>query len=322
VNGTEYKGAIITVPVPVAQVEPIAYSVTAKPNCCEEIIAETRTGTVRIGEYSFPTIMFSGPRSSENNIAPFNALFKTGVITTSNLTYTWDFGDGSPLEVTDKTTTRKTHTYTAPGTYTAKLSVKDKNDEVREYTTEVVVVPLPTRNLAIESTMLNPYSRRPVMGYFKYDITDGNRRDTPISSTWSVNEEVISERAAALINFNEIGTHMVKLEVKTKYGNLLNTTKAVEVTENKPPECTIMQSLFAVGKYQLTANCTDPDGKVVRYKWDLGGGATSSSQKAYLGVKQIGDYPVSLTATDDSGDSITVNGVVSVMDMNAAPAGE
>ncbi|HQN71456.1 MAG TPA: PKD domain-containing protein, partial [Smithella sp.] len=322
IGGTEYKGAIITVPVPATQAEPIAYTVTAKPNCCEMIAAETRTGAVRVGEYRFPTIMFSGPRSSETNIAPFDALFKTGVITTSNLTYTWDFGDGSPLEVTDKTTTRKTHTYATPGTYTAKLSVKDKNDEVREYTTEVVVVPLPTRNLAIESTMLNPYSRRPVMGYFKYGITDGVRQDYPLSSTWSVNDVVVSDRPSALINFNETGTHMVKLEVKTKYGNLLNTTKAVDVVENQHPQCTIMQSLFAVGKYLLTANCTDSDGKVVRYKWDLGGGITSSSQKAYLTVKQEGSYPVSLTATDDSGDSVTVNGVISVTDINAAPTGE
>jgi len=321
VNGTEYKGKVITVPVPAEQAEPIPYSVTAKPNCCEGIIAETREGIIKTTEYKFPNIAFTGPSNAAVNVAPFEATFKTAVVTTSNLTYTWNFGDGSPLEVTDKTATRMKHTYTTPGTYTAILSVRDKNNEVREFQADVTVMPLPERELEIKTTMSNEYIRRPVTGFFKYGIRGGLRRDTPVSNSWSINNEVVSEKPSARIDFPEAGTHTVNLEVKTKYGNVLHESTTVEVKENTPPQCEITKEPFGTDKYKLTANCSDSDGKVVRYKWDLGGGVTSSSSKAYLTTKTAGDYPVSLTATDDSGDSVTVNDTVSASG-GEAPAGE
>ncbi len=51
------------------------------------------------------------------------------------LTYEWDFGDGSPTS----TDPNPTHTYTAPGTYTATLRVTDEADQTGVDNVQIVV---------------------------------------------------------------------------------------------------------------------------------------------------------------------------------------
>jgi PKD repeat protein len=46
--------------------------------------------------------------------------------------------------------------------------------------------------------------------------------------------------------------------------------------------------------------------------WDLGGGAKSSASRATVEFKQPGVYPITLTATDDSGASVVVTDTIIV----------
>ena len=63
----------------------------------------------------------------ESGAAPLEVQFSSAGSTDPDGTiasYSWDFGDGSPLE----TTADATHTYAAAGTYTATLTVTDNSN--------------------------------------------------------------------------------------------------------------------------------------------------------------------------------------------------
>ena len=57
---------------------------------------------------------------------------------------------------------------------------------------------------------------------------------------------------------------------------------------------------------QFTGTSTDPDGSIVQWNWDFGDGTFSLEQNPYHSFAQAGSFTVSLTVTDDAGNSDTV----------------
>lgn len=319
VGGREYSGKAIQIDVPRAQVDSIPFSVKAKPNCCTAIAEEATSGKIYVRPYEFPNLAVTGPRKAPTNIAPYDALFKVMASTTADMTFTWDFGDGTSPVVSDtvkdtlsRPTSSITHTYEHEGEYNVTLTATDPYGMNKRVNYLAYVYTLPTRDLKITGVYSNTYLRSPLTGYFKYAISGGLLVDSPISNKWSVNGETVSEKSTAAILFPEAGTYNVGLQVKTKYGNTINVTKAVTVQPNTRPTCSIGQTPLDRSVYMLTANCTDPDGKIIAYRWELPNGATGSSVRAYVTLKSAGSYPVKVTVTDDSRETTTVNGTVVV----------
>lgn len=306
----------IQINIPQDRVDPITYSVTAKPDCCSMIPAETRTGTIAVQAYGFPAVTIKAPASVATNIAPYEASFLAITNTTAGLTYSWSFGDSSAAvaspSMTDtlgRSTTMAKHTYQEPGEYTVVLTVTDPYGESKNFQATVNAYALPSRDLDIAATFTNEAMRAPVTGYFKYLISGGLRVDYPVSSIWSVNGSPISEKGTTPIIFPEAGTYTVGVQVKTKYGNTVQANKSVTVVPNQLPVCTInvlkAEDGSAYGTYTLVSNCYDPDGKVIAYAWDLGNGLRGSRCTATITPRAPGVYPYSLTVTDDSKQTIT-----------------
>ncbi len=59
---------------------------------------------------------------------------------------------------------------------------------------------------------------------------------------------------------------------------------------------------------------SDPDGRVVRYRWNFGGRAGSTSATPSHVYGRVGRYRVTLTVTDDAGVSATVSRVITIAD--------
>lgn len=321
VDGRELTGKSIQISVPRERTEPIEYTIKAKPACCSMIAEETRPGKVYVQPYEFPNIVLTAPRNAVTNIAPYKALFKVYAVTTADMVYTWDFGDGTaPVtsetvkDVMSRPTSQIEHIYEHEGEFNVTLTVRDPYGMTKTVTSKVYAYTLPSRDLEIVGSFSNTFLREPVTGYFKYQVSGGLRVDTPISNVWSVNGASMSERPSLMAVFQEAGTYTVGLQVKTKYGNTINATKSVTVVANQPPVCSVAVAKTdggAYGTYTLTANCSDPDGKIVSYSWNVGGVKMSRSS-AYLIPRAPGVYPYTLTATDDSQTAVTVEGTVTV----------
>ena len=67
--------------------------------------------------------------SVEEGVAPFEVQFSSeGMCTDAEGTFTWDFGDGSPPTHDQN----PTHTYTSAGTYTARVTLEDPENKVKD----------------------------------------------------------------------------------------------------------------------------------------------------------------------------------------------
>ncbi len=84
-----------------------------------------------------------------------------------------------------------------------------------------------------------------------------------------------------------------------------------ERAANHPPE-----AAFAFDPGELSVSfsdqSTDSDGKIIAWDWDFDDGQTSTAQNPSHNYSSAGTYRVTLTVTDDSGDSDTVFKEISI----------
>lgn len=116
------------------------------------------------------------------------------------------------------------------------------------------------------------------------------------------------------VQYNRAGTYVVKLTATDELGVYATAVDTVVIYPlNLPPVADFSYSLAVVNTpVTFTNNSTDADGVIVSYAWDLGNGNTSTEQNPTTTYTAAGPYTVSLTVTDDRGDTNTANIVIQV----------
>lgn len=95
--------------------------------------------------------------------------------------------------------------------------------------------------------------------------------------------------------------------------------------DNIAPTAAFTASLFGNVLTVDASGSTDPDGTIVSYEWNFGGGATSTGETAQHSYDTPGIKTVTLTVTDDGGLTdtesmqVTVEGSVEQVEANADP---
>jgi PKD repeat protein len=219
--------------------------------------------------------------------------------------YAWDFGDG-----TTGTGVTPSHTYTAGGTYTVKLTVTDNQGATGVSTSTVTVAPHvnvpPTASFISTATNLA----------VAYDATASTDPDGTIASyAWDFGDGTTGIGATPSHTYAAGGTYKVVLTVTDNSGATATSTAQVTVAAphvNQPPTASIAATVS-----NLTANLdgsksTDADGTVVSYAWDFGDGTTGSGATVSHTYVSAGTYTVKLTVTDDGGATGTTTTTVSV----------
>ncbi len=103
------------------------------------------------------------------------------------------------------------------------------------------------------------------------------------------------------------GTYDVTLTVTDDDGDTGTVTKQVTVAEppNQAPEADFSSSVDGLTA-DFTSSATDADGTVEEYAWTFGDGGTSTEQNPSHTYAAGATYDVTLTVTDDDGDTGTV----------------
>jgi PKD repeat protein len=133
-------------------------------------LASTTTFTISVA--NLPPSVDAGPDTTETWGTPvaFNGqATDPGPADQSTLQYTWDFGDGSPSASGGPSVS---HPYAMPGTYTATLTVRDKDGGVNSDTRQVVVTKrsttigytgplssLPSKNVTLSASLTDQYGQ-------------------------------------------------------------------------------------------------------------------------------------------------------------------
>jgi hypothetical protein len=168
----------------------------------------------------------SQPQIAWEPDAPFASwdalVFTSTVSGTQPLTYTWDFG--GPGYGIDLDTAAPTYTYTAPGTYTATLTVENScGSDQASVRVDVLCLPPSAEMAADEPVPL----RHPIL--FTATLTG----TMPISFTWKFggNSAVVGgDTLVPAVTYNEAGLYTVTLDLENRCGSAL-LTRQVEVLD-------------------------------------------------------------------------------------------
>lgn len=249
----------------------------------------------------------AGPKSFANGVpdsigcAPFTVQLRDTVLNAK--TYEWNFGDGSPVLVTDQF--EVTHTFTNVGTYTVRLIAIDSNTcNIRDTSFIQIKAGNNIANLAFLATKLPPCESLS----YKFDNTSTAPASTPFTGnnfTWDFGDGFRVTAPFGSVNHSYIapGTYNVKLILNdTSYCNAPDSiTQVLRIAplvaarfETPPAGCAPYDAVF-----------TNTSLAGQSFVWDFGDGTTSTEVNPIHRYPVPGRFVVRMTATDPS----TCNGV-------------
>jgi len=212
------------------------------------------------------------------------------------------------------TATNPFHTYAAADTYIVTLTVTDDAGD-SNMDIQSVTVPTPAN---LPPTAGFTFSTSDLTANFTDGSSDGD--GTIDSRSWDFGDGNTSTASSPSHTY-AAGTYNVTLTVTDNDGGSDSDTQSVTVAANLPPT-----AAFTSSTSDLTASFTDgssdSDGTIASRSWDFGDGSplSAATSPSHL-YAAAGPYSVTLTVTDDDGDSSGDTQSVTVTDPppNVAP---
>lgn len=255
-------------------------------------------GTVYVGSGDKKLYAFSGvvdfTADKQSGGTPLAVQF-TG---TSPLTVTqwqWDFGDGSTENATLQ---NPVHTYATPGSYTVNLTITHSlGTNTVSNTAFINIYSTPVANF----TASNTSGKSPLTVAF----TDTSM-NSPTSWNWSFGDGTYSTSQNPTHSYSTSGTSATSYTVSLNATNLVGsniTTRADYITlYSTSPIVSFTGSPRTGGTYPVTVQFNDTSTlNPTNWSWDFGDGNTSTLKNPTHTYSWLGNFTVSLTATNTIG---------------------
>lgn len=252
------------------------------------------------------TVQFNGSGSSD----PENGA----------ITYSWNFGDGSPAS----TAVNPSHTFTAPPgvptTYNVVLTVTDNQGQTA---TAPLIVSVNNTPPAVDITSIPEGAFYPVGVDTTYQlqasVSDAEHGPGQLTYAWRTtlhhntheHPEAIDNNVASTTVISGVGCdsdtyyYIVKLTVTDAGGLSTTVQRRLDPRCHVIPPTAIILASTSAGPAPLVVvfdGTTSYDhGTIVSYHWDFGDGTTSSSPMPSKVFSDTGDHQVMLTVTDNDG---------------------
>ena len=267
-----------------------------------------------------PVANAGGPYSGTEGAA---ITFNGGASTDPNgdaLTYSWNFGDGTPAG----TGATPSHTYRDNGAFTVTLTVNDGNGHTATATATATITNAPPVVNAGPDGSVNALATFTLSGSF----TDAGVADNAWNYVVVWGDGTPNTTGSASVAgqvrpthvYTTPGSYTVTLTVTDKDGAGVSDAMALVVNAVKP----VAQ---AGGPYSGTeggtiafngAASTDPNGDALTYSWNWGDGTAAGTGATPTHVyRDNGAFTVTLTVTDPSGNTGTSTATATIA--NAPP---
>jgi PKD repeat protein len=230
--------------------------------------------------------------------------------------YTWEFGDGDMWEHSSSGQTN--HTYRTPGTFTATFTAEDERGERGSDSRTITVNPPPDRSpVAHAGEDITRMQGETVEFQGKGTDDFGIARyqwDFNNDGVWDYDDTTNGNTQHTYL---EDGTYTAIFRVTDEPrpgnpgpGQTDQDSLIVTILRNQAPEARIVVTTIFVQTGELVkfqSDSDDPEGARLDYAWDLDGdGRTdSNAENPTWTYRREGEYMVTLTATDDHGQSDT-----------------
>jgi len=225
------------------------------------------------------------------------------------LTYAWDFGDGG-------TSLRQNpdHTYSEPGTYTAKVTVKDPKGATGTATVEIVVTNPPGNVAPTVEAAGDPAAGKPPLAV-QFSANGVDPDGDALTYRWAFGDGGTSLLQNPSHTYTSAGTYTATVTVTDTHG--ATATATVQVTVGNRGPTVVLTATPTSGKAPLnvsfSATGSDPDGDALTYAYDFGDGSKpATGPNVTHRYAKVGVYTAKVTATDTGGATATAQVQITV----------
>ncbi len=225
-------------------------------------------------------------------------------------TWSWDFGDGAPIDNSQN----PSHTYVSPGTYVVVLTVITNNGCSSTIQKNTVVYPNPTADFSFNTVCLGQAT-----SFSDLSVVIGNGNNN-YALNWDFGDgtnAIIQNPSHTYLN---PGTYNVTLVITTNKGCIDSITKQIVVHPN--PAAAFIQTNVCLGTVmQFTDASTITNGNTITgWSWDFdnNGSIDDNTQNPSYNYLAVGTYTVKFTVTSNNGCTKTITQQVKVFPNPAA----
>jgi PKD repeat protein len=247
-----------------------------------------------------PTVTLTDPPAQAGQPAAFaaSATDPSPSATAAGFGYSWNFGDG-----TTAAGAGVSHTFAAAGTYNVTVTATDIYGGVGFASTSVTVfAPLQASISGLPSSGQMNVGTALTLGA---QASGGVGAD---SYQWAVtaNGQTLASGSTASLNFTpDVGTYQVSLTATDSAGHTATSAQALVVAD-VPPTVTLIDPAVQVGQpISFSASASNPSPSATAagfmYSWNFGDGTTAAGAGVSHTYAVVGNYTVTVTATDKYG---------------------
>jgi PKD repeat protein len=223
---------------------------------------------------------------------------------------TWNFGDGTATYFNrlGNTLLPVSHTYTTLGTYTVTLTLVDDLGNVATVSQQVRADEPPIASFDVTAS---PGSGQPTA----FDAGDSADPDgSVVSYSWNFGDGTTGSGATPTHVYAAPGTYSVTLTVTDSDGMVASTSESVPVAGPMASFTAPAGGLIGAAlSFDASASSSAP-GTTLGYTWSFGDGTSATGPTTSHAYGVAGTYTVTLTVTNDLGQSDSTTRMVSISD--------
>ncbi|WP_243630203.1 PKD domain-containing protein [Taibaiella soli] len=246
--------------------------------------------------------------SNDTSICKSGTANFTATSDSNYVSYTWDFGDGSPATTTTTSTT--SHVYSTIGSYTVILTVKDiYNCSTTTTLTNYVKIKGPV----VSFTNTPAVACAPALITFTNTTTFPQGTSTS-SYAWNFGDGTTSTLTSPTHTYPTAGTYTVTLIASDASGCTDTATHIGAVIVNKPTASFTASPTNACLNVPITFTNTSVGTGTLTYNWDFGDGTGSTATSPSHTYAANGTYTIRLIATEGGtcSDTMTQTAYINV----------
>ncbi len=268
---------------------------TATNGCADTLIQE-----VQIGNKPLPYFTSSDDTACSYSVVQFTDGSAPAAGDTIIQRF-WDFGDGT----FDSTSVSPSHSYSSPGLYTVRLTVKSPVDCDSTYTYSIYIIESPSANFSINNACEgNPHNFN--------DLSTAPAGSSINYWSWDFGNSATSGQPSVVYTYPDTGTYQVTLIVRSNIG--CYDTLTAPATVYKIPVANFIFPRICTDQPVVFTDSSYVEGSVISsWNWNFGtSGVTSTMQNPTAGFPDALAYPVTMIVSSAYGCTDTITKMAAV----------